>query len=403
MIRRTVNRMEVEDWFFASICILAFLIPISQYAATRWLLATILFSLFVRRGTPIDSYLKQGWDLWTFVAILIVGLAYTDNMEAGLGVLETSLGLFALPLILLKVFPLGKDRLYFIFYSFGAGLLVALLYCFGQSVLAYSNFGDSAVFYGNHLTSFLENTHPTYFAYYIIFTITFGLYLLYYNEGPMSRVLLIALLMFLFAMLLLLGTTAIVAILFSLLYFILKFTFEDKKLASYRAAFFCSGFFLLFLIAINSFEILGYTTQSENDYWERYVLWESALKAMPNWIVGVGTGDYMSVLLEYYSSHGQQDFATSNLNAHNQYIEVLFSVGVAGFGAFILMMGRPIYWAIRTQNILGFLTFFPFLIYGMTEVYLGRFQGVIFFALLHQAFISFYLRQEVPALKEGRI
>jgi hypothetical protein len=403
MMSRTINKMGVEEWFFASICVLAFLIPISQFAATRWLVATILFSFTVRRSTPFDSYLKQGWDLWAFVAILTIGLAYTDNMDAGLSVLETSLSLGVFPIVFLKVLPLGKDRLYFICYSFGAGLLVALLFCFGQSLWSYSMFGDSAVFYGNNLTSFLENTHPTYFAYYTIFTITFGLYLLYYDEGHLSPAVLIALLMFLFAMLLLLGTTAIVAILFSLLYFILKFTFEGKRLASYRAAFFCSVFFLLFLVTVNSFEIIGYSTQSENDYWERYALWESALKAMPNWVIGVGTGDYMSVLLHYYSSHGQHDFATSNLNAHNQYIEVLFSVGIAGIGAFILMVGRPIYWAIRTQNILGFLTFFPFLIYGMTEVFLGRFQGVIFFALLHQTFISFYLRQEVAVLNEDRI
>ena len=51
------------------------------------------------------------------------------------------------------------------------------------------------------------------------------------------------------------------------------------------------------------------------------------------------------------------------------------------------MVGRPLYLAVKNKNILAILCMFPFLIYGMTEVFLGRYQGVVFFALLHQVFI----------------
>jgi hypothetical protein len=57
------------------------------------------------------------------------------------------------------------------------------------------------------------------------------------------------------------------------------------------------------------------------------------------------------------------------------------------------MIVRPIYLSVRNRNILGTLIFFPFLIYGMTEVFLGRYQGVVFFALLHQLFMALYHSQ----------
>ena len=50
----------------------------------------------------------------------------------------------------------------------------------------------------------------------------------------------------------------------------------------------------------------------------------------------------------------------------------------------------------KNNNSFGVLVFFPFLIYGVTEVFLGRYQGVIFFALLHQVFIN---RLIIPKLE----
>jgi len=131
--------------------------------------------------------------------------------------------------------------------------------------------------------------------------------------------------------------------------------------------------------------------KEKNDYWERLVLWESALKATPDMIWGVGTGDYKNVLNEYYVSHDLSKFADSSFNSHNQFIEVLFSNGLIGVVSLLLLVGRPLYLSVRNQNVLASLTFFPFIIYGMTEVFLGRYQGVVFFALLHQSFVTYYL------------
>jgi hypothetical protein len=42
---------------------------------------------------------------------------------------------------------------------------------------------------------------------------------------------------------------------------------------------------------------------------------------------------------------------------------------------------------------------FPFVIYGMTEVFLGRYQGVVFFVLCHQIVVGqYYLSKQNLAL-----
>jgi O-antigen ligase len=104
----------------------------------------------------------------------------------------------------------------------------------------------------------------------------------------------------------------------------------------------------------------------------------------------VGTGDYKDVLNQFYRDHNMPAYADLSYNAHNQFIQVFFSNGLLGLTCVVLLLARPFYLSVKRQYLLGALIFFPFFIYGTTEVFLGRFQGLVFFALLHQLFIVFY-------------
>ena len=182
------------------------------------------------------------------------------------------------------------------------------------------------------------------------------------------------------------GQTVFVSILFVFSFFILKFFTEEKSLGkkivtSLIVLMLCCMFLITVLEKGNRALIL-------NDSWERAVLWESAVAAVSNPLLGVGTGDYKVALNDYYLVHNLTQFASESYNSHNQFIQILFSNGVLGVLAFSFMLGRPLYMAMKSRNILTILCVFPFLIYGMTEVFLGRYQGVVFFALLHQIFIA---------------
>jgi O-antigen ligase len=141
------------------------------------------------------------------------------------------------------------------------------------------------------------------------------------------------------------------------------------------------GFFWITIIIDNK------GIKSLNDSWDRLILWESAIEALPDPVFGVGTGDYKTVLNQYYSDHQMKRFASESFNSHNQLIQLLFSNGLLGVSAFLLMIVRPLYLSYKNENILAMLCFFPFLIYGVTEVFLGRYQGIVFFVFIHQFFM----------------
>jgi O-antigen ligase len=142
----------------------------------------------------------------------------------------------------------------------------------------------------------------------------------------------------------------------------------------------------MFLVSSIDF---GNNSSAVDDSWERFALWESAMRATPSILWGAGTGD-SKLLNEYYLTHNLTQFAEGSYNAHNQFIQIFFINGILGLLAVLILIIRPLYLSVKRQNALGILVFFPFLIYSMTEVFLGRYQGVVFFALLHQCFIAYY-------------
>ncbi|MBS1976059.1 MAG: O-antigen ligase family protein [Bacteroidetes bacterium] len=361
-------------------------LPIHQGASSVLLGISFFVSLFVTPIPPLRNVLSQIWDTAFYMLVLLAGLTYTVNMEAGWRVIETNLGIAAIPFILVKLHPLNKETIYEIYYAFCVGLILSLLYCLSGAIQLFSSTRDWSVFYGDQLLSHLYNTHSVYMEYYLIMAITLGFYLLYYDEGNVAPSVVVVLLFFFYLMMLLTGNgTATMGLLFVLLYFVLKYIFEQRRSLHRSWSFALALLFLMGLLVASSAEILGF---SHDDYWERFVLWESASEALPDWIFGVGTGDYMTVLNQYYNSHHLDYFAKENFNPHNQYMEMLFSNGVVGLVALLAMIIRPIFLSVRTGNILGFLLLFPFLGYGITEVFLGRYQGVAIYGLLHQTVLS---------------
>jgi O-antigen ligase len=383
------NRYNRFSIFWGLILLFVFCIPVSQLLATRLLFVAVIFSLFLgdfKQG--IRKFLILSWDGILFLSTLLIGLIFSDDIPTGLRVIETSLSLIALPLVFSKLGFIDKPRLHKIFEAFSAGLILASLICLVNAAYQYSIHGDADVFLFDKLTEVIDS-HPTYLAYYLIASLTFGLNLLYYEKTRISFFGIVTYLVFAFLVLMLTGgLTAYVSMLFIFAFFLLKYILEEKtriRTVSFVLAVLMIGCMFLFRASGDE----GAAVKS-NDYWERMVLWESAMNANPNPLLGVGTGDYKTILNEYYLSHDLSRFAGANYNAHNQFIEIFFSNGIIGLICVLILLARPLYMSTRNANVFGTLIFFPFLIYGMTEVFLGRFQGVVFFALMHQSFISYY-------------
>jgi O-antigen ligase len=385
-----VSKLPVLYWL---IVLAVFTIPISQFLSVRILFCICLFSFFIKETNGGSlRFLKNAWDIVLYLSVLVFGLAYSEDINTGLKVMETSFALFAFPFIFRNVDHFQRDRFNTILLSFATGLVLASLICLAAAGFSFYQHRDIGVFFFYQLAQQID-LQPTYLAYYLCFATTLVLYFFYYEVIKMPQWIFAVVVFFLFSMLMLTaGRTAYISMLLTFSFFILKFLFEVKSSSNQKIIFLFSIVLLTAMLVVNHFDLnIGYrAVVGNNDYWERLVLWKAALDANPDFLFGVGTGDYKVVLNAYFLRHGLYQYAESSYNSHNQFIQSLFSNGLIGLASLLLLLVRPLYLSVTHQNILGILVFFPFLIYGITEVFLGRYQGVVFFAFLHQCFISHY-------------
>lgn len=388
--------MRINQLFQILFYLFCFTIPLNQFINVRILIATLIVSFFVPPRQSFE-HLRKSWDVIFYILVLVIGLTYSEDLTLGFRVIETSFSFLALPIIMNRIRHLKEFSAERYFKVFCYGLLMACVICLTNACVQFTRNNEFQFFFFYEFTSII-NFHPTYFAYYIIFAITYCLYVVYYENRNFDVVLGASLATFLFLMLLLTGgKTTFVCLLLVFSFFILKFLVERRTARmTYTIILILSMLVCLFIV--NYLEG-GIRDSALNDSWERMILWESTFKAVPNVLFGVGTGDYKSELNNYYLTHQLTRFATENLNSHNQVIQLLFSNGILGVLAFIFLVSRPLYLAVKTQNMLTVLVFFPFIIYGITEVFLGRYQGVVFFVWLHEIFVV-SLKAEKPKVIE---
>jgi O-antigen ligase len=385
------------QFFLRLLQVFVFAIPISPFLSVRIIFILLLFFLFLKDKESYTVFLFKFWDIGIYIVVSIVGLIYTQDIVTGLKVQETNFSLLAIPIVCFGVQAWNEEKIVKIFYVFTCGLLVACIICLSIATAHYARTGSTQFFFYDHFTSPI-NSHPTYFAYYIILAITFGLYLLYYERTQVKVIYIVTIILFLFVMLILTGgVTAFISILFVFSFFILKFIVEEKQFKrQITLGLICIMMVSMFITSAISLDDRNFVL---TDSWERFILWQSAFKATPSLIWGVGTGDYKVVLNEYFVSHDLNNFAKDSYNSHNQFIQTLFTNGILGILSLLLVMGRPLYLSVKHKDVLGTLIFFPFLIYGMTEVFLGRYQGVVFFVLLHQIFINSYANSKIDHVR----
>ena len=380
---------RLTSYLFLLFC---FSIPISQLVSSRLLILLAVVSLFVgHRPFQWKAFTQQWWDVGFYYLVLVAGVAYSQNTDLGLRQLETSLCLLALPLVVYRLGPLYKPDLTQLFQAFVLGLAVACAICLGFALYQYSVSSQPSIdfFLYENLTKTID-VQTTYFGYYLVFGITFTLYKFYFEMHRRHLLAAIAVIIFFFFVLMLTGSqTVFISLLFVFSFFIAKYLVQRTTKRESLA--------IVFVVV--AIAILGiWTTQSQlqerkgihTDYWERFDLWKAAIQANNNIWIGVGTGDYEDALNQYYLSHQMEDFAKSNLNAHDQYVQLILSNGMLGLFAFLVMLVRPLYLATAAKDLMGVLLLYPFLLYGITEVFLGRYQGVVFFGLVHQALTAYY-------------
>ncbi|MBL7859886.1 MAG: O-antigen ligase family protein [Cyclobacteriaceae bacterium] len=379
----------VIDWLWA---LFVLTIPSFHYLNVRILVGLLIISLFVVSTKKISLFLLQSWDLLLYAAVLLIGFTYSADRSEALRVLETNFSIIALPIV--YAFLLHKEQDRYLLNLFTVGVLISGLISLIVSIIKYNNGLDLQVFFFYEFSEFV-GSQPTYFAYYIIFAMIWITYQAYFENFNYSLWIYSLIMSFLFGVLTLTsGKTAFIAILISFSFFALKFLQGNKSKHETHVMISMIVLLLVFVYVSGSNQI-AVLLSNPSDNWDRSVIWKAAVNANPNPILGVGIGDYKEVLNKYFLSQGMNEFAKESLNAHNQYIHSFFSNGILGLAILSLVLIRPLYLSFKMQFTLGILLAFPFVIYAMTEVILGRYQGIVFFVFCHQLVISSCLSSRI--------
>ncbi len=125
----------------------------------------------------------------------------------------------------------------------------------------------------------------------------------------------------------------------------------------------------------------------------RLLIWKSALGVIrKNFVLGVGTGDATEELKEEFLARGYRNGFYDNLNAHNQFLDILLENGLIGLILFLAILGYMLYIAINQKNLLLGLFIFTTIIFFSFETMINRLAGVSFFALF--SFLLIYTRTD---------
>jgi O-antigen ligase len=342
------------------------------------------------------------------------GLLFSQTIDVGLERIFKRLSFLLFPLVLF--YPGRKiiEKIHLILRLFVICTFIYVVYCFGNALhdsliilthkwifnphpleYEYENY-----FYGARLSSLV---HPSYLAMYIVISILISLDSFFdYSFTFFRKVLwLSVVIVFLITLYLLSSRAGILAGIIVLpIYFLFKFYKYFSKWILLIAIVLLTSVFVIVARTNQkiSFSVDGILKTDINKTFEkdeRYLIWKSALGVIKeNLIFGVGIGDASNELKKEFKSRGYTTGYYDNLNAHNQFLEVLLENGLIGLIIFTTILGYMSYIAISQKNLLSGLYIIMMIVFFMFESTLNRLSGVTFFP-----FFSFLLIH----LKPGRV
>jgi hypothetical protein len=357
--------------------------------------AAVLFILF------IILYLWQ-----------IAGLLFANSLESGFERIFKRLSYLLFPLVLFTPGERIKSNVNFLLKLFATFTFFYLLYCFGNAFNHSLSIVDNKLVFNPHPVDYdYENhflslrlaypMHPSYLSIYIILSLLVAFESLFDKSEAKSWKVFwsVAILIYFISVNLLSSRSAFFSmIIITPLYFILKFYKRSYKW------FYVSGiflFFLVFFIAALTNErfsndlnkIRSNSVQSAIKEDIRYSIWNSAISLIKeNPVMGVGTGDASCELKKKFRSFGYSEGYYDDLNAHNQFLEILLENGLIGLLIFLTILGYMIYIAVSDRNYIYALFILSMLIFFAFETALNRLSGITYFSLF--SFLLVYLKKD---------
>jgi O-antigen ligase len=333
--------------------------------------------------------------------LYLVGMLYTSNFDFGKTDLFLKLPLLLFPLI---IFSWNADyftrkRMLTVLRLFVLGNIVAVVLSLAHSSFLYMK---APGFYHFHYTNASWFHHPSYASMYYCFSFAVIAYLMFTQKLKRYEKTIgyIGIVLFLSEIILLdsrAGILTFCSIIFTCgIYIIIKYKINIKTLI-----------FIVFLgiaivgiyalrphdanrmqITIAELDKESFSVSNPEKANVRILIWNAAVKvAMKNLPLGVGTGDVKDELKKQYKTNRYTIPYEENYNAHNQYLQIFATLGVAGLLSFLFILILPFRVGAKKKNILflafGMIICINFLVESMLEKQAGVMFFCFFFPLLY--------------------
>jgi O-antigen ligase len=339
-------------------------------------------------------------------------IALANSVNDGIERVFKRLSMFLFPLVMFLPGAKIKENISLILRVFAIFVFIYLIYCFGNAFSNSLTLKDGRWIFNSHhplytWESFFmgarlsDPVHPTYLTMYIMVSILVALESLADKTvSAIARYLWgAAVLIFAVSVFLLSSRAGVIAsfIVFPL-YFIIRFY---RRLSKYLVImiFVVAAAGALYMLKNN--ERIKYSIDDLSEkgvagtftHDARYYIWNAAIGVIREHpFAGVGTGNATTELKKEFLGRGYTNGYYDNLNAHNQFLEIMLENGIPGILIFISILGYMAYIAVRERNLLLLLFLIMMTVFFMFESLLNRLAGVAFFPFI--TFLFLYMKTE---------
>jgi len=350
--------------------------------------------------------------LWMFLffIMIVISVFLSSNFHKGLRYLDPRLPLAYFPLSvgLLQLKKETKDK---ILLGFAWLTTFMMLFCLCWSLNRSELFKKPEFLYNDSFTEILKQ-QSIYISLLVNMSIYIFTYHILYKKNRYKGWMIFAVI-FLFAISYLLASRNLMLVLYAItIGFALYYIFKQKKYLEGGIVLFgmLLGLFAIFKFfpkTFNRFKELAYTefdykSMGKESHYNMEVTkdqWNGANFRIAAWrcgwelflsspLKGVDIGDKKDVLMDKYREKDFQFALSTQKNVHNNYLDILYSMGLIGSGLFLVgWVILPFMSAIRNKDRLSVLIILTFAFAWITEIYFDRSLG----GMLTGFFIPFLL------------
>lgn len=398
------NELFHDRLSYYLLCLLLIFLPFGRFYSEVALAGFLIHTIIHVRKLHWKKININALYLPSFYFLTIIATFYSVDKKAGINLWSHQSALLLFP-ILLTITSLNivkyKFQLLAIFsITCTAAILYLLIYHFVH--IFTTNGLPQAIFsseFMNHNFSAPIALHATYLSLYVALSLSSCIYF-FFNQPGIPRILYGMMIGVLSAGLLLLSSRAVlISTIIIVILLIPMFLLERKKrwyFAGGILAIVLSG--LLLLMQFNDFkernitalqEDLKITNSEDNKVETRLERWSCAIELIKESpVFGYGNGSEIKKLKEKYFARKYYLSYTIELNAHNQYLSILISLGVVGLILFLYILYKGFAFALLNKDFI-FMSFLVLVaVTSVSENILSVNKGIFFFSFFFPFFMA---------------